>query len=363
MLSKSNKKLIFGITLTFLVCLGYLVIADFMTSPEGLQYPNPGHHPGEIGPGTFNDSNNPNPYWNFPGNLTVSGKGTFNELCVGGDCYPWSGVSGGGEFDSCEIVECNALAPWGSTVFVNCSATCPSDKWLISGGAKPSVPGRDFGCGCYTTDEITIWSFPETTGLGGIWKVGGMSCNGITGQCPIKGYAFCCNFTECGGSVEDKWVNETGDTMSGDLDINAGLTVGDPIDGNKGSGTINAEAIYVDGSEISGGGGLPILGICNEKRGIQSAYCCPPSGYGSCYWRDETTCWGTLGSAVCNPTFPCDEGDSLSGSYILGLAGLGQKKCECEEGALYCIQTYIDTVGTQYSHKFGEAWQCYCLDI
>jgi len=51
-----NTKLIFGISFTVVLCLSYLAIASYMNSPEGLQYPNPGHYPGEIGPGTFNCS-------------------------------------------------------------------------------------------------------------------------------------------------------------------------------------------------------------------------------------------------------------------------------------------------------------------
>jgi len=51
-----NTKLIFGISFTVILCLSYLAIASYMNSPEGLQYPNPGHYPGEIGPGTFNCS-------------------------------------------------------------------------------------------------------------------------------------------------------------------------------------------------------------------------------------------------------------------------------------------------------------------
>ena len=54
-----------------------------------------------------------------------------------------------------------------------------------------------------TVDEVAVWSFPETTGLGGSWKAVGYSYSDPSGQCPIKGYALCCNFTKEGG-VEDK---------------------------------------------------------------------------------------------------------------------------------------------------------------
>ena len=72
------KKLSAAIILTFILTIAYQVLGAYMTSPEGLQYPNPGHHPGEIGPGTFNDSGEANPYWSFPGNLNVSGNVTVS---------------------------------------------------------------------------------------------------------------------------------------------------------------------------------------------------------------------------------------------------------------------------------------------
>ena len=80
-----NKKLIFGVLLTFLVCLSSTILASYMTNPvdPSLKYPNPGHYPGEIGPGTFNDSNSANPYWKFPGDLNVTGNLTLHY----GDLY------------------------------------------------------------------------------------------------------------------------------------------------------------------------------------------------------------------------------------------------------------------------------------
>jgi len=42
-------------------------------------------------------------------------------------------------------------------------------------------------------------------------------------------------------------------TINSDLSVNGGVVVGSPTGGNKGSGTINAEKIYVNGSEIGGG--------------------------------------------------------------------------------------------------------------
>ncbi len=76
MVGKENKKLILGVLLTFIVCIGSAILAAYMTNPQdsNLKYPNPGHYPGEIGPGTFNASDSTDPYWNFPGDLNVSGN-------------------------------------------------------------------------------------------------------------------------------------------------------------------------------------------------------------------------------------------------------------------------------------------------
>ena len=74
MVNNSNKKFTLGILLTFIICIGSAIFAGYSTGPYG-NYPNPGHHPGEIGPGIFNASNSTNPYWSFPGKV---GIGTTN---------------------------------------------------------------------------------------------------------------------------------------------------------------------------------------------------------------------------------------------------------------------------------------------
>ena len=65
-----NKKLTLGILLTFIICIGSAILATYSTGPYG-NYPNPGIHPGMIGPGTFNASGAANPQWNFPGPVKV----------------------------------------------------------------------------------------------------------------------------------------------------------------------------------------------------------------------------------------------------------------------------------------------------
>ncbi len=77
------------------------------------------------------------------GDLEVTGKGNFFELCIQGNCKTFwpTGGDGAGGFHDCEIVECSALASWGSAEWVSCSAKCPSDKWLVAGGAEAPIPG------------------------------------------------------------------------------------------------------------------------------------------------------------------------------------------------------------------------------
>ena len=81
MINKENKKLIFGIILAALVFLSYQVIASYMTNPvdSSLKYPNPGHYPGEIGPGTFNCSGTgSNCYFKFTDDFGNTGLKIIN---------------------------------------------------------------------------------------------------------------------------------------------------------------------------------------------------------------------------------------------------------------------------------------------
>jgi len=81
MVTQQNKKLTLGILLTFIICIGSAILAAYSTGPYG-NYPNPGIHPGMIGPGTFNDSGMANPQWEIPGKLNIDKnatvKGTLN---------------------------------------------------------------------------------------------------------------------------------------------------------------------------------------------------------------------------------------------------------------------------------------------
>ena len=81
-------KKFFATSLLIVLTLVSYAAASYLLSPENLQYPNPGHYPGEIGPGTFNCSGNSNCFWSFPGaldakNLTLHGNLHLNN----GDVY------------------------------------------------------------------------------------------------------------------------------------------------------------------------------------------------------------------------------------------------------------------------------------
>ncbi|RLJ01360.1 MAG: hypothetical protein DRP10_04250, partial [Candidatus Aenigmatarchaeota archaeon] len=52
--------------------------------------------------------------------------------------------------------------------------------------------------------------------------------------------------TYLGDDSSDKTI------VKGDLNVTGGIVVGNPDEGNKGPGTINAEKIYVNGSEVGG---------------------------------------------------------------------------------------------------------------
>ena len=71
-----NKLKLFGIISLslFVGSVAYQVLASHLTSPSGLKYPEPGHYPEQIGPGTFNCSGNANCYWEFPGNGCICYK-------------------------------------------------------------------------------------------------------------------------------------------------------------------------------------------------------------------------------------------------------------------------------------------------
>ncbi len=352
------KKFTLAILLTFTLTIAYQVFAAYLTSPENLKYPNPGHYPGEIGPGTFNCSNNTNCFWRFPnalfinstsgkvgigtenpketlevqgntkiqGNLEVTGKGNFFELCIQGNCTTfWPTGGGTGEItfdvwsasksdsDSCDedgetaTANCTVQIPEGYTVIYAHGATgyynswatkqwyyniyaekCafPSYEMVASGGWSGGyeTPCKELPClgkKGPTTCELTISKTCK-------WIEGYMDYYDV--MCGL--YVIAVKATGAGvGAIEDIWVNETGDTMTGDLNVTGGIVVGNPAGGNKGPGTINAQKIYVNGSEVGGGSCVVLLTSCSCLGGSCVDANCPcdpptascPSGYTLAY--------------------------------------------------------------------------------
>jgi len=388
MINKENKKLIFGIILAALVFLSYQVIASYMTNPvdSNLKYPNPGHYPGEIGPGTFNCSGTgSNCYFKFTddfgntglkiingtteiykglhvasgyplvvdsdvylgndssdkttvkGDLEVSGKGNFYELCIQGNCttfWPTGGTGGGpitfdvwsaskSDSDSCDedgetaTANCTVQIPEGYTVIYAHGATGYYNSWatkqwyyniyaekcafpsyeiVASGGWSGGyeTPCKELPClgkKGPTTCELTISKTCK-------WIGGYMDYYDV--MCGL--YVIAVKATGAGvGAIEDKWVNETGDTMTGDLKVEGGIVVGNPAGGNKGPGTINAEKIYVNGSEVGGGKeciAIPTTCSCSDCPCDPGSATCP-SGYSRVYTSSAVRSGGpTYGSPV-----------------------------------------------------------------
>ena len=85
--------------------------------------------------------------------------------------------------------------------------------------------------------------------------------------------------------------------VAGDAEIEGGVVIGNPTGGNKGTGTINAKKIYVNGSEI-GGGECPapfvILSTfhktCNER--------CSEAGHTCAFGQDAYG--GTYNAVSCS---------------------------------------------------------------
>jgi len=112
------------------------------------------------------------------------GTGTINAKKI----YVNGSEIGGGGFSECEIVEkeccrCGTTGGW----IHSCDVSCPSDKWLISGGGRC---GYVWGGARY---DGMYESYPKTAGKGGTWHVRGLGAYTKEGGCScMKVYALCC---------------------------------------------------------------------------------------------------------------------------------------------------------------------------
>ncbi|RLI99700.1 MAG: hypothetical protein DRP06_03065, partial [Candidatus Aenigmatarchaeota archaeon] len=119
------------------------ILAAYSTGPYG-NYPNPGIHPGMIGPGTFNASGVANPQWKIPGDLNVN-KG----LVIGN---PANGSMGAGAINV-ENIYAN-----GSKLITEPEKYCKITNAFYTGNLS-GIAGADAKC---VAEFGAGWSFVNT---------------------------------------------------------------------------------------------------------------------------------------------------------------------------------------------------------
>ena len=116
------------------------------------------------------------------------GAGTINAEKI----YVDGSEIGGGGFSDCEVVEKECCVV--SACRISREVSCPSDKWLISGGGI-CENGVGVGIGCGGGMRGLYHSYPKTAGKGGTWYIEGgtylKKVNGCKKSC-VKVYAICC---------------------------------------------------------------------------------------------------------------------------------------------------------------------------
>ncbi len=110
------------------------------------------------------------------GNPTGGNKG---EGSINAEKVYENGSEVGGLFSECEIVNKTCI---NNDFWVSCEVSCPSDKWLISGGGNCNSRGDYTGL---------YQSYPKTAGKNGTWHVKGLGY-GASGNYYIYAYALCC---------------------------------------------------------------------------------------------------------------------------------------------------------------------------
>ena len=290
-ISKENKKLIFGIILAAVVFLSYQVIASYMTNPvdTSLKYPNPGHYPGEIGPGTFNASNSTNPYWSFPD----SSGDRFTGLEI---------RNGSGQFYK-TLQVFNNFYTYANTYLGNDS----SDKTTVKGNLEVS-------------GNISANNYPPQA-CGSGYSIRKINSDG----------SVVCELDDVGITSESDplSVHKSGDTMTGDLNVTGGIVVGNPAEGNKGPGTINAEKIYVNGSEVGGGGRKIDVWVGSDSASNSSTPC----------------------SVTCKVSVP--DGYTVIYAHKKGLSGKEPLYAYYSYGATYCAYPSFVYLGLERAGKIA----------
>ncbi len=209
MVSKENKKLILGVLLTFIVCISSAILAAYSTGPE-FDYPNPGHHPGEIGPGTFNASGESGAWWYFPeGGIYTEYLKVYEDLNVSGDTQL-------GDSSSDKVKAYQYCDETGA----NCHDA--SAGWPTGGG----------GC-CSLLDTLNINSdasgFTGTTTLGGDLDVSGKitKTGYVKGDCDKNGIVNMEDVDCISNYVVDN--NNNCDDLDCDINNDGNVEIGDAM--------------------------------------------------------------------------------------------------------------------------------------
>jgi len=121
----------------------------------------------------------------------------------------------------------------------------------------------------------------------------------------------------------EKELHVAGDTkIENDLNVEGGVVIGNPEGGNKGAGTINAEKIYVNGSEFIGG--LEYRGSCHPVE-----YYYWSSAHGVTINKTPTQACQDAGYTYTGDNGVClvsDTGDHTGTRYVLSKCNLD---CGC----------------------------------
>jgi len=200
-----NKKLIFGVLLTFLVCLSSTILASYMTNPvdTSLKYPNPGHYPGEIGPGTFNCSETTGCYFEFPDDSGATGFMVYN-----GSAYVYKTLS---IFDYPGInID---FVNYGNTQLGNDS----SDKTIVKGDLN--VTGNAAFGGSNINPNVAVRTEGQDFGVYGVGNMVGVA--GVVGG---GGVAAINGVAPVGTNAWSGWFQGgKGVKIEGDLNVSGGI--------------------------------------------------------------------------------------------------------------------------------------------